>query len=103
MLFIGDVPVHWAGPLNGVIYACQHILDLDPHIVVPGHGPLVGPAEVRTYMNFVGDIRTSIHALHARGLDTEEASRPRGHELVGQRPRVHHPHRQPSRTRQPHP
>ncbi|MEU6277478.1 MBL fold metallo-hydrolase [Streptomyces populi] len=75
VLFIGDVPVHWAGPLDGVIDACQRILDLAPRIVVPGHGPLVGPAEVSAYMNFLDAVRTRIHALHADGLDTEEAAR----------------------------
>ncbi|MER7688259.1 MBL fold metallo-hydrolase [Streptomyces sp. NPDC097610] len=75
VLFVGDVPVHWAGPLGGVLDACQRILDLAPRVVVPGHGPLVGPAEVGAYMDFIGEIRDRIHALHAEGLETEEAAR----------------------------
>ncbi|MGW0335536.1 MBL fold metallo-hydrolase, partial [Streptomyces sp. NPDC003011] len=75
VLFIGDVPVHWAGPLDGVITACQQILDLNPGVVVPGHGPLVGPKEVRTYMEYVAGVRDRIHDLHTQGLDVDEASR----------------------------
>ncbi|WP_188275817.1 MBL fold metallo-hydrolase [Streptomyces sp. CBMA152] len=75
VLFIGDVPVHWAGPLSGVTDACQKILDLDPRVVVPGHGPLVGQAEVRTYMGYVEELRGRIHALHEAGTDVDEASR----------------------------
>ncbi|TQE33202.1 MBL fold metallo-hydrolase [Streptomyces ipomoeae] len=74
VLFIGDVPVHWAGPLEGVIAACQRILDLHPRVVVPGHGPLVGPAKVRQYMEYVAEVRDRIHALHAQGLKADEAS-----------------------------
>ncbi|MEU6355968.1 MBL fold metallo-hydrolase [Streptomyces sp. NPDC047072] len=75
VLFIGDVPVHWAGPLDGVIAAAQQILDLDPDVVVPGHGPLVGQQEVRTYMTYVAELRDRIHELHASGLGVDGASR----------------------------
>ncbi|MFG3280754.1 MBL fold metallo-hydrolase [Streptomyces sp. NPDC048111] len=75
VLFIGDVPVHWAGPLSGVVDACQKILDLDPRVVVPGHGPLVGQAEVRTYMDYMEELRDRLHTLHGAGTDVEEASR----------------------------
>ncbi|WP_255345963.1 MBL fold metallo-hydrolase [Streptomyces chartreusis] len=75
VLFAGDVPVHWAGPLDGVIDACQQILDLNPRIVIPGHGPPVGQREVRAYMDYVASARDRIHALHAEGLDVDQASR----------------------------
>ncbi|MDX3165857.1 MBL fold metallo-hydrolase [Streptomyces scabiei] len=74
VLFIDDVPVHWAGPLEGVVAACQQILDLHPRVVVPGHGPLVGPQEVRQYMEYVAEVRDRIHALHAQGLPVEAAA-----------------------------
>ncbi|MEJ8640110.1 MBL fold metallo-hydrolase [Streptomyces sp. MS2.AVA.5] len=68
VLFIDDVPVHWAGPLAGVIDACQTILDLRPRVIVPGHGPPVGPQRVRNYISYVGDIRDRIHTLHEEGF-----------------------------------
>ncbi|MEU5476807.1 MBL fold metallo-hydrolase [Streptomyces mirabilis] len=74
VLFIGDVPVHWAGPLSQVVDACQQILDLHPRVVVPGHGSLVGPEEVRRYMEYVAGLRDRIHTLHAEGLEVDQAS-----------------------------
>ncbi|GAA0616592.1 MBL fold metallo-hydrolase [Streptomyces crystallinus] len=75
VLFIGDVPVHWAGPLSGVVEACRRILELDPRVVVPGHGPLVGQAEVRAYMAYMEELSGRLHELHGAGVDVEEASR----------------------------
>ncbi|MFD9487391.1 MBL fold metallo-hydrolase [Streptomyces sp. NPDC059991] len=75
VLFVGDVPVHWAGPLSGVVDACRRILDLDPRVVVPGHGPLVGQAEVRAYMAYMEELRGRLHELFGAGVDVEEASR----------------------------
>ncbi|MFD3442369.1 hypothetical protein ACFWU3_33310 [Streptomyces sp. NPDC058685] len=75
VLFVDDVPVHWAGPLAGVIDACQTILDLHPRVVVPGHGPLIGPHGVRDYIAYLSDVRDRIHALHQKGLPFEDASR----------------------------
>ncbi|OAR26578.1 MBL fold metallo-hydrolase [Streptomyces sp. ERV7] len=75
VLFIDDVPVHWAGPLSGVVEACRRILELDPRVVVPGHGPLVGQAEVRAYMAYMEELSGRLHELHGAGVDVEEASR----------------------------
>ncbi|MFF5523119.1 MBL fold metallo-hydrolase [Streptomyces coeruleorubidus] len=74
VVFIGDVPVHWAGPLEGVVQACRQILDLNPRLVVPGHGPLVGADEVRAHMNYVAEMRDRIHDLHGAGLPMEDAA-----------------------------
>ncbi|GGS25938.1 hypothetical protein GCM10010252_76150 [Streptomyces aureoverticillatus] len=80
ILFIGDVPVHWAGPLSGVLDACQKVLDLKPAVIVPGHGPLARPADLRDYMDFITAVREHIHSLHAQGLDVQDASRALLHE-----------------------
>lgn len=75
VLFAGDVPVHWAGPLGGVIAACARILALGPRVVVPGHGPLMGQDEVRAYMAYLEEVRGRVHELHRAGTGVEEASR----------------------------
>lgn len=74
VFFAGDHPVHWAGPLERVMDACRRILDLGPEIVVPGHGPVVGPAALREHLDYLADLRGRIHALHARGLDERKAT-----------------------------
>ena len=46
ILFHGGHPIVWAGPISNWIAACERILALEPVVVVPGHGPLGGPAAV---------------------------------------------------------
>ncbi|MFE0172089.1 MBL fold metallo-hydrolase [Streptomyces sp. NPDC059002] len=69
VLFIDDHPVHWQGPLSGVIAACERLLALRPEVVVPGHGPVVGPAEVRAYVGYLRELEGLIHEGYARGVD----------------------------------
>jgi glyoxylase-like metal-dependent hydrolase (beta-lactamase superfamily II) len=40
LVFHGNHPVVWAGPVERWIAACDRLLALDPAVVVPGHGPL---------------------------------------------------------------
>ncbi len=47
ILFNGAHPIAWAGPVSNWIAACRRVEQLDPVTVVPGHGPLAGPGEVR--------------------------------------------------------
>lgn len=67
VVFNEDHPVHWAGPLESVHRACMRILGCDPRVVVPGHGPVMSPAEVGRYADYVGDLRTAVHRGHAQG------------------------------------
>ncbi len=56
ILFNGGHPIVWAGPVANWAAACDRILALDPDTVVPGHGPICGPAEVaaqRDYFTFL--------------------------------------------------
>lgn len=46
LLFHGGHPIVWAGPVRNWLEACDRILALDAHTVVPGHGPLAGPSAV---------------------------------------------------------
>ncbi|WP_333771403.1 MBL fold metallo-hydrolase [Streptomyces sp. IBSBF 2435] len=67
VLFNEDHPVHWAGPLEAVHRACVRILDCAPRVVVPGHGPVMTPADVRRYADYVWDLRAAVHRGHAAG------------------------------------
>jgi cyclase len=58
ILFIGDHPIMWSGTLNNWLAACTRILESGSSRIVPGHGPVVGPAEVirfRDYLEYVGE------------------------------------------------
>lgn len=58
ILFIDGTPIMWAGPVANWIAACERIAELDPAVVVPGHGPLTdtrGALAVRDYLVYVRD------------------------------------------------
>ncbi len=74
VVFIGDHPVHWAGPLANIVTACEKVLALRPELIVPGHGPVVGAAEVRAYAAYLRDVRERIHAMHAAGRPVGDAA-----------------------------
>jgi cyclase len=71
VLFVGVAPVMWAGPTTNWIAALERILDLEPAVIVPGHGPLCGATEV-------GDLRDYL-------IWVDAAARPRltaGHPIA---------------------
>lgn len=58
ILFVGDHPIMWEGVLDNWLAACTRIVESGASQVVPGHGPVVGPAEVvrfRDYLEYVGE------------------------------------------------
>lgn len=58
ILFIGDHPIMWTGPIGNWVRACTSIIDTGARIIVPGHGPVTGPARVatfRSYLEYVGE------------------------------------------------
>lgn len=56
ILFIGDHPIVWTGPVENWILACDRILGLGAAVVVPGHGPVtdrIGVEVFRSYLDFL--------------------------------------------------
>ena len=52
ILFIGVTPIMWAGPLEGWTTALDRLLELGAEQLVPGHGPVCGPDEVRRLIDY---------------------------------------------------
>jgi cyclase len=52
ILFIGVTPIMWAGPLAGWVAALERLLELGAQRLVPGHGPICGPEEVRRLIDY---------------------------------------------------
>jgi glyoxylase-like metal-dependent hydrolase (beta-lactamase superfamily II) len=73
--FIGVTPLMWAGPASGWIAALETILALEPDVVVPGHGPLCGPAELRTLIDYWRWLEDAAATRHERGMDPVTAAR----------------------------
>jgi glyoxylase-like metal-dependent hydrolase (beta-lactamase superfamily II) len=64
VVFAGDVifrqctPMGWTGSYDKWFQCLDLITELDPEVIVPGHGPLCGvegPAEVKAYLQYVRD------------------------------------------------
>ena len=56
ILFIGVTPVMWAGPVENWIAAIDRIVELDPEVIVPGHGPVTdvsGALLLKDYWRYV--------------------------------------------------
>lgn len=71
----GDHPVHWAGPLDNVVAACERVLATGAETVVPGHGPVLDRAGVRDHIVYLEYVREHAHAFHAAGVPAIEAAR----------------------------
>jgi glyoxylase-like metal-dependent hydrolase (beta-lactamase superfamily II) len=81
VVFTGDLlfneghPIMWAGPIETWIAACQHIIDLDPAVVVPGHGPITDRTAVVNMKDYFAYIRDEARGRFEAGMGFEEAAR----------------------------
>jgi len=74
ILFIGSTPIVWAGPVGNWLAALERVRALEPEVVVPCHGPVVGLAalsEVEAYLRFV---HSEASKRAAAGLSAVEAA-----------------------------
>jgi glyoxylase-like metal-dependent hydrolase (beta-lactamase superfamily II) len=81
VLFTGDLlfrlctPIGWDGTFDGWMAAVDRMLEMQPEVVVPGHGPLTdadGLLEFRAYLAFV---KSESKRHFDRGLSEVEAAR----------------------------
>jgi glyoxylase-like metal-dependent hydrolase (beta-lactamase superfamily II) len=81
VLFVGDVifrlctPIGWEGTFARWIGALETIAELDPAVIVPGHGPLCGvegALELRDYLRYV---REQARRFYDQGLDALETAK----------------------------
>ncbi|MFP6664723.1 MAG: MBL fold metallo-hydrolase [Deltaproteobacteria bacterium] len=81
VVFAGDVlfrlctPIGWEGTFAGWTRALDRINELDPEVIVPGHGPICGqegPREMKEYLEF---IRQESERCFAKGLSELEAAK----------------------------
>jgi glyoxylase-like metal-dependent hydrolase (beta-lactamase superfamily II) len=81
VVFTGDLlfneghPIMWAGPVENWIAACRFIEDLDPQVVVPGHGPITDVAAIWNMRAYFEYVRHEARQRWDAGLDFEAAAR----------------------------
>jgi cyclase len=54
ILFIDGTPIMWAGPVSNWLKACDLIIDRNPEVIVPGHGPITDVAGVQRVKDDAG-------------------------------------------------
>ncbi|MGW6026563.1 MBL fold metallo-hydrolase [Streptomyces sp. NPDC055099] len=74
VLFNGDHPAHWHGPLRRVVKAVEAILELSPEVVVPGHGRPMTVDEVLAHRDYLTELESLIHAHHRSGMNAHDAA-----------------------------
>jgi cyclase len=75
ILFNGGHPIVWAGPIANWIAACDRILALEPAVVVPGHGPLAGPADVADLKGYFEYLTVETRRRFDSGMSAVDAAR----------------------------
>jgi cyclase len=75
VLFRSCTPIAWAGTFADWQRSLDLIIELDPEVIVPGHGPicgLEGPRELKAYLQYVYD---ASRACFDEGLSEMEAAK----------------------------
>jgi glyoxylase-like metal-dependent hydrolase (beta-lactamase superfamily II) len=80
ILFSGAHPIAWVGPVSNWIAACERILAMDIEVIVPGHGPLATPAEVRELQAYFEYLYEQARERHAAGMTAIQAARSISHD-----------------------
>jgi glyoxylase-like metal-dependent hydrolase (beta-lactamase superfamily II) len=75
ILFHGGHPIVWAGPVANWIAACDQVLDLEPSVVVPGHGPIATPAALADLKAYFEWLTVEARARFDAGLSFLDAAR----------------------------
>jgi cyclase len=74
ILFIGDHPVMWTGPIDNWITACDTILATGARTIVPGHGPVTDPAGVREFRAYLAHVAGRATDAAGRGVPYRQAA-----------------------------
>jgi cyclase len=73
ILFIDGTPIMWEGPVGNWIAACDRIESLGADVVVPGHGPVTGPAGARAVRDYLVYVRDEARARYDAGVSADDA------------------------------
>jgi len=74
ILFIDGTPIMWAGPVSNWIKACDKIIDMNPDVIVPGHGPVTDIAGVRKVQEYLSYIDKEARKRFDAGLSVRDAA-----------------------------
>jgi cyclase len=72
--FVGVTPVMWSGPVGNWLAALDRIAALEPDVVVPGHGPVCGLAELEAVGRYWRWLEAATRPRFARGESPYEVA-----------------------------
>ncbi len=75
LLFTGVTPNSWSGTVDSWRTALERIVELEPEVVVPGHGPVGGLDAVAELDRYWGWLQTQATPLLRDGLSPARAAR----------------------------
>lgn len=68
ILFIGNHPIMWSGPISNWIAACTRILKSGAQTIVPGHGPVTDPSGVARFRAYLEYLREQAALRYEAGM-----------------------------------
>jgi cyclase len=74
ILFIEGTPIVWAGPFANWLAACDRILALGAHTLVPGHGPVTDASGVHEVKRYLTHVHDEARARFEAGMDAQQAA-----------------------------
>jgi len=74
ILFVDGTPIIWAGPVGNWIDACNRIIEWDPEVVVPGHGPITDTTGVAAMRDYLVYIDAEARKRFDAGMSAEDAA-----------------------------
>lgn len=75
VLFIGGHPILWEGPASNWIRALERILEMDPEVIVPGHGPITDTHGVARLKDYFVALSVEVEKRFEAGMGPVEAAR----------------------------
>ncbi|MHB8463337.1 MAG: MBL fold metallo-hydrolase [Acidimicrobiales bacterium] len=75
LLFVGGHPIVWAGPISHWVAALDRIIELDPAVVVPGHGPVTDASALHELRAYFVELEAAARPLWEEGMSPLAAAR----------------------------
>jgi len=75
ILFVGVTPVAWAGPVENIRRGLSRLLELQPEVIVPGHGPLAHSSDIQDQIDYWDWLESTLEPMARSGLSPFDASR----------------------------
>jgi glyoxylase-like metal-dependent hydrolase (beta-lactamase superfamily II) len=79
LMFVGVTPIMWVGPVERWLAGLDRIAELQPRVVVPGHGPITDLDGVRAMRDYWDFMAKAVRERVDRGMTPNQAA----HDIIG--------------------